>query len=466
MPPSASNNGGRTGSNPNMSEDIVHTLSESVQNTCRIDPELFEKYGVKRGLRNADHSGVLVGLTRIGNVVGYEARDGKPIAAIPGKLIYRGINVEEIVHAAQKENRFGFEETAYLLLSGQLPDAAELEKFQALINEKMVLNQKTTMNIIDLEGRNIMNILARCVLELYTHDAHPDDTGSENLMRQAVELIARFPTIIAYADNVYRHAYMDKTLAIRKPKAGRSIAENFLYMLKGEYTDLEAKVLDCALIIHAEHGGGNNSSFTVRVTSSSGTDTYSSIASGIGSLKGPLHGGANLMVIDQFNHLKQAIKDWTDRNEVGDYLDRILRKEVYDKKGLIYGIGHAVYTISDPRAVLLKDMARELAKEKGREKEFAFLELLEEEAIARFMRHKGERIGKQVCANVDFYSGFVYEMIGLSREVYTPLFAMSRIAGWMAHRIEELNFKSKRIIRPAYKSVEAERPFTPLFERH
>lgn len=446
-------------------ESIVRELAQSVENTCRIDPALFEQYGVKRGLRNADHSGVLVGLTRIGDVVGYEAVPGEPLRAVPGKLIYRGIDVAQLVHGARADGRFGFEETAFLLLAGRLPTAEEYQEFCKLIDEKMPLDPTTTLNIIELEGRNIMNSLARSVLELYTHDATPDDTSSANLMRQAVELLARFPTIVAYAYNSFRHSALRESLNIRHPQPGKSIAENFLFMLKGEYTELEARVLDCALIIHAEHGGGNNSSFTVRVTSSSGTDTYSSIAAGIGSLKGPLHGGANLMVIDQFHHLKEAIKNWEDREEVGAYLDRMLRKEVYDKKGLIYGIGHAVYTISDPRAVLLRDMARDLAVEKGRQKEFAFLELLESEAIARFMAFKGNRVGKRVCANVDFYSGFVYEMLGLPREVYTPLFAMSRISGWMAHRIEELNFTSKRIIRPAYKNVEPARSYTPMAER-
>ncbi len=446
-------------------EYLIYKLSETVKNTSRLDPALFTKYGVKRGLRNEDHSGVLVGLTKIGDVLGYEVKSDGKLGAMPGRLIYRGIDVQDLVHGLKKNDRPGFEETAFLLLSGYLPNEEEYQAFRALVEASMPLNQKTTMNIIDLEGKNIMNILARSVLELYTHDENPDDVSPDNLIRQAIELISRFPTIIAYAYNIYRHASCGRSLHIRHPKAGYSIAENFLHMLKGSFTPLEAKVLDCALILHAEHGGGNNSSFTVRVTSSSGTDTYSSIAAGIGSLKGPLHGGANLMVIDQFNHLKEAIKDWEDTEEIDAYLKKILRKEAYDKKGLIYGIGHAVYTISDPRALLLKEMAEDLAKEKGREKEFAFLKKLEERAVANFMEFKGNKVGKQVCANVDFYSGFVYDMIGLPRVIYTPLFAMSRITGWMAHRIEELNFKSKRIIRPAYKNVEPLHAFTPLEER-
>ena len=445
-------------------EYMIYKLSESIKTTCRIDNELFKTYNVKRGLRNEDHSGVLVGLTKIGDVVGYERTDNG-LKAIPGKLLYRGIDVEELVKGIAAEKRFGFEETAYLLLSGNLPDKDEWEVFNRLIHQSMPLEQKTKMNILDLEGTNIMNILSRSVLEMYTFDENPDDTSRHNLMRQSIDLIAKFPTIIAYAYNIVRHSQQGLSLHIRHPKEEYSIAENFLYMLKGEFTDLEARILDLALILHAEHGGGNNSTFTVRVTSSSGTDTYSSIAAGIGSLKGPLHGGANLSVNDMFKHLKENIKNWKDVKEIDAYLNRMLNKEVYNKTGLIYGIGHAVYTVSDPRALVLKEWARELAKEKKREEEFAFLELLEERGIHNFMEFKGNSVNKRVCANVDFYSGFVYEMIGLPEEVYTPLFAMSRITGWTAHRIEELNFDSKRIIRPAYKNVSDVRKFTPLKKR-
>lgn len=446
-------------------EYIVYKLSESIKTTSHIDNTLFSQYNVKRGLRNEDHSGVLVGLTKIGNVVGYERMPEGALKAIPGRLIYRGIDVEDLVRGIQKEKRFGFEETVFLLLSGYLPDREELAAFSGIVHDYMPLNRKTKMNILDLEGQNIMNILARSVLEMYTFDENPDDTSRDNLMRQSIDLISKFPTIIAYAYNILRHSNQDRSLHIRHPKEKLSIAENFLYMLKGRYTELDARTLDLALMLHAEHGGGNNSTFTVRVTSSSGTDTYSSIAAAIGSLKGPLHGGANLAVVSMFNHLKENIKDWTDKTEIDEYLHRMLRREVYDKAGLIYGIGHAVYTISDPRTLLLREMARDLAREKGREEEFAFLELLEERAVETFMNFKGNKVNKRVCANVDFYSGFVYDMIGLPREVFTPLFAMSRIAGWTAHRIEELNFDSKRIIRPAYRNVGDERKFVPLDER-
>lgn len=446
-------------------EYMIYKLSESIKTTSRIADELFSQYNVKRGLRNEDHSGVLVGLTKIGDVIGYERLPEGGLKAIPGKLIYRGIDVEDLVTGIYSENRFGFEETAFLLLGGFLPDADELKVFRGLVNQSMPLGQKTKMNILDLEGQNIMNILARSVLEMYTFDPNPDDISRDNLMRQSIDLIAKFPTIIAYAYNIMRHSQQGRSLHIRHPKEELSIAENFLYMLKGEFTELEARVLDLALILHAEHGGGNNSTFTVRVTSSSGTDTYSSIAAAIGSLKGPLHGGANLTVMDMFQHLKGAVKNWKDVDEVDNYLVKVLNKEAYNRTGLIYGIGHSVYTISDPRALLLKEWAKRLAKEKKRTDEFEFLELIEKRAIENFMTFKGKNVNKKVCANVDLYSGFVYDMIGLPQEVFTPLFAMSRITGWTAHRIEELNFDSKRIIRPAYKNVAEKKPYTKLKER-
>lgn len=445
-------------------EYIIYKLSESAKGACKIDNELFSQFNVKRGLRNEDGSGVLVGLTKIGNVVGYERLPEGGLKAIPGKLFYRGYDLDDLVKGILDEQRFGFEEVAYLLLSGHLPDKEELAYFRELISDNMPLSQKTKMNIIDLEGQNIMNILARCVLEMYTFDENPDDTSRDNLIRQSVELISRFPTIIAYAYNILRHSTQGRSLHIRHPQEKLSIAENFLHMLKRDYTPLEARMLDLLLVLQAEHGGGNNSTFTVRVTSSTGTDTYSSIAAGIGSLKGPLHGGANIAVANMFKHLKENISNWKDIKEIDAYFTRILQKEVYDKKGLIYGIGHAVYTISDPRAVLLKGLARDLAKEKGRQDEFNFLELLENRAIETFTNFKGKG-GKRVSSNVDFYSGFVYEMIGLPQEIYTPLFAMARIVGWCAHRIEELNFEGKRIIRPAYKNIVEEQEYVPLTKR-
>lgn len=446
--------------------DIIKKISETVKKTTQIDPDLFNVYNVKRGLRNEDHTGVIVGLTKVGDVVGYERNEDGSLKAIPGKLMYRGISLEEIVRGAQQENRLGFEETIYLILAGYLPSKVELDEFSKILSRTMDLNQKITMHILDLEGQDIMNILARCVLELYTFDEAPDDTSEENLVRQSLNLIATFPTIIAYAYNALRHNN-GKSLHIRHPQEGLSLAENFLYMMKGHnYTPLDVKILDLALMVHADHGGGNNSTFAVRVTSSTGTDTYASIAAGIGSLKGPLHGGANLRVVDMLKHIKKHIKDWTDVEEIDAYLQKILNKQAYNKTGLIYGIGHAIYTVSDPRATLLKEMARDLAIEKGREKEFLFMSLLEERAIKSFMEFKGTNVKKQVCANVDFYSGFVYDMIGLPQEIYTPLFAMARIVGWSAHRIEELNFKERRIIRPAYKNASDVREYKPIDERN
>ncbi|NDW09086.1 citrate synthase [Dysgonomonas sp. 520] len=447
-------------------KNLVKRISETIKATTQIDPELFKVHNVKRGLRNEDHTGVVVGLTRVGDVVGYERNDDGTTSAIPGQLLYRGINIEDIVRAAQKENRTGFEEAVFLILAGYLPKKEELDEFTALLSRTMDLNQKITMHILDLEGQDIMNILARCVLELYTFDENPDDTSEENLIEQSLNLIATFPTIIAYAYNALRHN-QGKSLHIRHPKPGLSLAENFLYMMKGhnKYTALDVKILDLALMVHADHGGGNNSTFTVRVTSSAGTDTYASIASGINSLKGPLHGGANLRVVDMLNYIKKNIKDWTNVDEIDTLLKKILNREAYNGTGLIYGIGHAIYTISDPRAMLLKEMARDLAVEKGREAEFNFYNLLEERAIKNFMEFKGTNVKKQVCANVDFYSGFVYDMIGLPQEIYTPLFAMARIVGWCAHRNEELNFKQKRIIRPAYKNACDPREYVPLEKR-
>ncbi len=451
----------------NKRDFLIYKLSETIKSTSRIDKELFTQLNVKRGLRNEDHSGVVAGLTKVGDVVGYERQAEGSVKAIPGKLFYRGIDVEDLVHGLNAEDRLGFEETAFLLLSGYLPDAEELRQFSLMLNESMALDTKMTMSIIEIQGQDIMNILARSVLEMYTYDKNPDDISRDNLIRQSIDLISKFPTIIAYAYNILRHSQQGRSLHIRHPKEGASVAENFLYMMKGpgNYSDLDIKLIDLCLILHAEHGGGNNSTFSVRVTSSTLTDTYSAIAAGIGSLKGPLHGGANIKVNQMFDHLKIAIKKWDDVKEIDAYLQKMLNKEAYNKTGLIYGIGHAVYTISDPRSILLKEMARKLAIEKGIEKEYNFLELLDERAVNAFMTFKGDDINKQVCTNVDFYSGFVYEAMGLPTEVYTPLFAMSRITGWTAHRIEELNFASKRIIRPAYKNVGDKKPFVPITKR-
>ncbi|MFV0418744.1 MAG: citrate synthase [Dysgonomonas sp.] len=445
--------------------EIVSRISKTISDTCNIENELFQKHNVKRGLRNEDHTGVVVGLTKVGDVVGYDRDENGNTFPIPGQLMYRGISLEDIVKGAQKEDRLGFEEVVYLILSGNLPSKKELSDFSVLLSKTMDLNPKIVMHILDLVGNDIMNYLSRCVLELYTFDEDPDNISPENLIKQSLNLVATFPTIVAYAHNALRHS-QGKSLHIRHPQPNLSLAENFLYMMKGHhYTPLDVKILDLALMVHADHGGGNNSTFTVRVTSSAGTDTYSAIAAGIGSLKGPLHGGANLKVVDMLKHIKRNIKDWTNVEEIDEYVLKILNKEAYDKTGLFYGMGHAIYTISDPRTVLLKEMAHDLAIEKGREEEFNFMSLLEDRAIKNFMEFKGTDKKKQVCANVDFYSGFVYDMIGLPQEIFTPLFAMARIVGWSAHRIEELNFKQKRIIRPAYKNAADIRNYTPIENR-
>ena len=445
-------------------EYLVYKLADKVKVTSRIDSALFQRYGVKRGLRNEDGSGVLVGLTNIGNVVGYERQEDGHLKPVEGRLYYRGYELKEITRPVLDEGRrFGYEETAYLLLSGDLPDQEELESFSELLNSRMALDHRSLVHIIDLEGSNIMNILSRCVLEMYTFDPTPDDGSRDNQMRQAVDLIAKFPTIIAYAYNCYRHSVQGKGLHIRHPKEGLSLAENFLWMLRGEYTPMEARMLDLLMITQAEHGGGNNSTFTVRVTSSTQTDIYSSIAAGIGSLKGRLHGGANMMVADMFRYLRRTIKNWEDVEEIDQHLLRMLRGEAYDGSGLIYGLGHAVYTLSDPRAMTLKRMAGELAHEKGFEREFEFLKRIEDRGVSCIQQVHGK--DRPICANLDFYSGFIYEMIGIPLELYTPIFAMSRIVGWCAHRLEELNFEDRRIIRPAYIHVGGERKYKPIGRR-
>ncbi len=445
-------------------EYLICKLSDQMKQCTKMDAELFRKMRVKRGLRNEDGTGVLVGLTNIGNVVGYEKLDDGSLLPIDGKLYFRGYEIADLVDAILSEKRFGFEEVAYLLLSGRLPDKDELSVFRNLLFENMPLEKNTLLHIIELEGHDVMNILSRSVLEFYTFDENPDDISRENLMRQSIELMSKFPTIIAYAYNMLRHGEFGRSLHIRHPQKDLSFAENFLFMLKGkDYTELDARTLDLMLILHSEHGGGNNSTFTVRVTSSTGTDTYSSIAAGIGSLKGPKHGGANLKVSEMIAYLKKVVGDWNDDEEIARHLEGILERREMDGQGLIYGIGHAVYTKSDPRAVLLKRLAGNLAKEKGRVSEYEFLQRIERVAIETVTRIKD--CNRPFCANVDFYSGFVYDLIGIPQEIYTPLFAMSRIVGWCAHRNEELNFDGRRIIRPAYRCVTEECEYVDISKR-
>ena len=447
--------------------DMQKFIAEHAPETassCTIDEQLFKQFDVKRGLRNADHTGVLVGLTRVGSVVGYEKIDGK-LVAIDGKLIYRGIEISDLVRGNQAEKRAGFDETVFLLLFGRLPKEDELKVFSEGMAEQRALPENFNRDmILTMKGKDIMNMLARSILALYTLDDNADDTSVQNVIRQSISLIAKFPTIAVYSYHAMRHLIYFDTLSVRYPDKKLPTAENFLYMLKGQdYTPLEAELLDLCLMLHAEHGGGNNSTFTTRVVSSSGTDTYSAVVAAIGSLKGPLHGGANIEVIDMMDNIKANIKNWGNDDEVTEYLRKILKKEAYDKSGKIYGFGHAVYTVSDPRAILLKEKARMLSKEKGREKEMALYEAIERIGPEIYYEFKGTK-DKLISPNVDFYSGFVYECLKIPRELFTPLFAISRISGWCSHRLEEL-ISGRRIIRPAYKAVEPDHSYIPVSER-
>lgn len=448
-------------------KEFFQKLEEMVRESCKIDNDLFEKFDVKRGLRNNDRTGVLVGLTNIGDVVGYEKENDK-VVPVPGRLLYRGIDIEKIAHGFQQEKRHGFDETVYLLLTGQMPSKPELEDFTSHLASLRALPDPFIKDmILSMKGKDVLNILARSVLGLYTLDNKPDDISLDNMIRQSLNLIAKFPPIIAYSYQALRHAYQGRTLSIRHPQNELTTAENFLHLIKGEgsYSKLQSDLIDLSLVLHAEHGGGNNSTFTMRVTSSTETDIYSAVTSAIGSLKGPLHGGANLRVLNMMEDIKKNVKNWKDETEVENYLLKILKKEAHDRTGKIYGIGHAVYTISDPRAILLKEKARELAIESGRSDEFELYSLVEKITPEVFREFKGEKTAKVVCINVDFYSGFVYSCIGIPKELYTPLFAMARIAGWCAHRLEELTFSAKRIIRPAFKNVYERRDYVPLEKR-
>jgi citrate synthase len=445
--------------------DIINRISGSVYDACQIDKDLFETYNVKRGLRNADGTGVLVGLTNVGDVVGYEKDAEGKITPVEGILRYRGYSINDLVKGCQADHRHGFDETVFLLLTGKLPTKDELDLFSTHMAANRDLDENFTQMILALRGKDMMNMLARSVLVLYTLDDTAEDYSLPSLLRQSLDLIAKLPAIVAYSYSGMRHAYHRKTLTIRHPNAELSFAENFLYMVKGRtFTPIEAELLDLALMLHADHGGGNNSTFTTRLVSSTMTDTYSAIAAGIGSLKGRLHGGANLQVLEMMENIKKHVKHWDSEAEVKEYLMKILRSEAYDKSGKIYGVGHAVYTISDPRAVLLKERAEQLAREKGMLDEYNLYTLIEKLAPIAFQEYKGDT--KRVCVNVDFYSGFVYEAIGIPKELFTPIFAISRMAGWSAHRLEEVTFSSRRIIRPAYKNIyPCADSYPPLSER-
>ena len=430
----------------------------------QISPEHYKKFNVKRGLRNEDGSGVLVGLTEIGEVHGYIMDENEKIP-VEGRLRYRGIDVRDICDGYQKDGRFGYEEVIYLLLLGQLPDKKEFNFFNEYLGSFRALPKGFTEDmILNTPSNNIMNKLSRSVLACYSFDNDPEDSSIANILKQSIALISRFPSIVAHAYQAKSHYYDHNSLYLHTPDPALGTAENFLMLIRPDkkYTRLEAETLDLCLVLHAEHGGGNNSAFTIHVVSSASTDTYSTIAAGIGSLKGARHGGANIKVHDMFVDIKKNVKDWNDEDEIKDYLRKILNREAYDKTGLIYGLGHAVYTISDPRAILLKKKAEELAKDKGMLEEFRLYEAVERLGVEAFREFK--KIDIPMSANVDFYSGFVYRMLNIPTDLYTPLFAIARISGWCAHRIEEL-VRGEKIMRPAYKAVSVRKPYVPIDER-
>ena len=446
-------------------DDLMQKLTKLAQCNDPIDPALYQKYDVKRGLRQADGRGVLVGLTRIGDVVGYEVDANGKKVAVPGRLIYRGYSVEDIVHDTEKHHQFGYEQCVYLLLFGQLPTQEQLDEFNRVLGMLRTLPPNFTEDMImKAPSSDIMNKIARGVLASYSYDNDPENRDVRNILRQCIELISRFSTLAAYGYQAKRRYYDGKSMYIHNPDPNLSTAENFLRLIRSDksYTRLEAEILDLALILHAEHGGGNNSSLTIHVVSSADTDTYSAVAAAVGSLKGRRHGGANIRVMEMMDDIKSHVKDWSSESEVADYLRKIVRKEAFDHTGLIYGQGHAVYTISDPRAVLLREKAAELAKEKGCEEEFNLYNLIDKLAPQILYERVGDK--KRFCTNVDFYSGFVYTMLNIPRELYTPLFAIARIAGWSAHRVEEI-VAGGRIYRPAYKNVSEEREYIPIEDR-
>lgn len=452
--------------NKNFSE--ITKQIEDMANMCiangGIEPELYAKYDVKRGLRDVSGQGVLTGLTEISQIQSYVVEDHEMVPC-QGKLHYRGINIRELVSGFMKEKRFGFEEVTYLLLFGSLPTKEQLVEFKKVLADYRSLPTSFVRDIImKAPSNDMMNTLARSVLTMYSYDEKADDTSIPNVLRQCLQLIAVFPLLSVYGYQAYNHYVKGQSLFIHQPNPELSTAENILQLLRpdGKYTELEAQILDIALVLHAEHGGGNNSTFTNHVVTSSGTDTYSAIAASLGSLKGPKHGGANIKVVQMFEDMKEKVKNWEDEEEVAAYLTGILRKEQFDKKGLIYGMGHAIYSLSDPRAEVFKSYVGKLSKSKGREKEHALYMNVERLAPEIIMRER--KMYKGVSPNIDFYSGFVYSMLDLPLELYTPIFAIARISGWSAHRLEEL-INGGKIIRPAYKAVAKKQPYVPLDER-
>ena len=439
-------------------------LSKLSKEHGQIDPALYSKYEVKRGLRDLNGKGVLAGLTDISEITSYIIEDSDMIPC-DGRLYYRGYKIQDLVAGFEKENRYGFEEIAYLLMFGELPDKKQLENFKKMLGEYRSLPTHFVRDIImKAPSKDMMNALARSVLTMYAYDDRADDTSIENVVRQSIQMISLFPLISVYAYHAYNHYHDGASLFIHPPKPELSTAEHLLYLLRpdGQYTELEAKMLDLGLVLHMEHGGGNNSTFTTHVVSSSGTDTYSALAAALGSLKGPKHGGANVKVVKMFDDLKANVSDWTNEAQLKDYLCKLLDREAFDHSGLIYGMGHAVYSLSDPRSEIFKTHVASLAKEKGREDELALYNTVER--LAKEVIFEKRKIYKGVSANIDFYSGFVYSMLNLPTELFTPMFANARIVGWSAHRLEELATGGK-IIRPAYKSVCKKKTYEPLKKR-
>lgn len=439
-------------------------LAEKAKESSYIDPELYTKYDVKRGLRDLNGRGVLVGITDISEVCSTKEVNGERVP-IDGELYYRGYNVRDIVLKSQDSDHFGFEECCYLLLFGHLPDIRDLAEFQNILGDYRSLPKNFVRDVIMKKpSKDIMNSLSRSVLTLYSYDDNADDTSPANVLRQCAQLISMFPLLSVYGYQAYRHYHQEGSLIIHQPRPELSTAENILHCLRDDskYTQLEAKLLDVALILHMEHGGGNNSTFTTHLVSSSGTDTYSAIAAALGSLKGPKHGGANIKVVKMFDDMKKNVKDWTSEEEVGAYLEALLDKRAFDNAGLIYGMGHAIYSISDPRAVTFRGFVKALSEEKGYQKEFALYSLVEK--LAPEIIAKKRKMYKGVSPNVDFYSGFAYQMLDLPIELYTPLFAIARIAGWSAHRMEEICHNGK-IMRPAYMTVCEHKEFVPIEDR-
>ncbi|EEI86093.1 citrate (Si)-synthase [Anaerococcus lactolyticus ATCC 51172] len=444
-------------------EEKLKFYAEEIEEATRIDKEIYEKYSIKRGLRNKNGTGVLVGVTKVGDVCGYEIKDGEKLLA-EGELYYRGYPLTSLVHDIESTERLGFEEVIYLLLFDRLATKNKLERFKKILAENRKLPPYFIEDtIMKVPGADIMNKMMRSMLALYTYDENPDGTDSLNVLSQALSLIAKMPLIAIYSYQVKIHNFDKKSLIIHNPDPEKSIAENILAMLRidQKYTSEEAAILDLLLIIHAEHGGGNNSAFATHVVSSSGTDSYSAMAAGLASLKGPRHGGANIKVAKMIDNIKANVKDKEDKQEIKEYLEKILDKKAFDGEGLIYGLGHAVYTLSDPRAVLLKEKARELAKIKGKEADFAFVENIEKIG-QKLIQEKFNR-AYPPCANVDLYSGLVYDMLGIPRELFLPIFAIARTVGWSAHRLEQI--ADKKIIRPAYKSLSEMKDYISLDER-